>query len=534
MIPGVPTLGIRFDIGKIDSGDYGGFCWKTFWRAVNIGKIRGATLFEGDTYSGNVYCIAVQIANAAVFDEIEAALERNEDFGKIAASPRFVRGGAVTSEPLIGTGQVDASDQLVGGINSGAALKAVLAEKRDAPQVLPSPETGDVQGMSDADRILEGHTGEVKAVAITPDGARIVSGSSDKTVRVWGLRSGHLERILEGHTGEVKAVAITPDGARIVSGSSDKTVRVWDLRSGHLERILEGHTDEVLAVAITPDGARIVSGGQDEAMRVWNLDSGRPERTLKGFSGLVSAVAITPDGARIVSGSWDNTVRVWNLASGRIELARKGPIGYVWAVAITPDGASIVSGWLDTPVRVWDLAGVRPDATLEGNKRSVWALAVTHDGNRVISGGLDHTVRVWDLKSGRLEGTLEGHTGSVNAVAVTAEGDLIVSGGDKSVRVWVAPAQSAAPMQVPEPAPTQPTVPVQTPAVVPLVWMPTHLAPPGGMAAWDAPDPSRPPVVQLAEQLELVVESSAGAWTQVRAVNGWRGWVDGRLLIPRL
>jgi hypothetical protein len=492
MIPGVPTLGIRFDIGKIDSGDYGGFCWKTFWRAVNIGKIRGATLFEGDTYSGNVYCIAVQIANAAVFDEIEAALERNEDFGKIAASPRFVRGGAVTSEPLIGTGQVDASDQLVGGINSGAALKAVLAEKRDAPQVLPSPETGDVQGMSDADRILE------------------------------------------GHTGEVKAVAITPDGARIVSGSSDKTVRVWDLRSGHLERILEGHTDEVLAVAITPDGARIVSGGQDEAMRVWNLDSGRPERTLKGFSGLVSAVAITPDGARIVSGSWDNTVRVWNLASGRIELARKGPIGYVWAVAITPDGASIVSGWLDTPVRVWDLAGVRPDATLEGNKRSVWALAVTHDGNRVISGGLDHTVRVWDLKSGRLEGTLEGHTGSVNAVAVTAEGDLIVSGGDKSVRVWVAPAQSAAPMQVPEPAPTQPTVPVQTPAVVPLVWMPTHLAPPGGMAAWDAPDPSRPPVVQLAEQLELVVESSAGAWTQVRAVNGWRGWVDGRLLIPRL
>ncbi len=492
MIPGVPTLGIRFDIGKIDSGDYGGFCWKTFWRAVNIGKIRGATLFEGDTYSGNVYCIAVQIANAAVFDEIEAALERNEDFGKIAASPRFVRGGAVTSEPLIGTGQVDASDQLVGGINSGAALKAVLAEKRDAPQVLPSPETGDVQGMSDADRILEGHTGEVKAVAITPDGARIVSGSSDKTVRVWGLRSGHLERILEGHT------------------------------------------DEVLAVAITPDGARIVSGGQDEAMRVWNLDSGRPERTLKGFSGLVSAVAITPDGARIVSGSWDNTVRVWNLASGRIELARKGPIGYVWAVAITPDGASIVSGWLDTPVRVWDLAGVRPDATLEGNKRSVWALAVTHDGNRVISGGLDHTVRVWDLKSGRLEGTLEGHTGSVNAVAVTAEGDLIVSGGDKSVRVWVAPAQSAAPMQVPEPAPTQPTVPVQTPAVVPLVWMPTHLAPPGGMAAWDAPDPSRPPVVQLAEQLELVVESSAGAWTQVRAVNGWRGWVDGRLLIPRL
>jgi ankyrin repeat protein len=62
-------------------------------------------------------------------------------------------------------------------------------------------------------------------------------------------------------------------------------------------------------------------------------------------------------------------------------------------------------------------------------------------------------------------------------------------------------------------------------------WMPTHLVPSGGMAAWDAPDPSRPPMVQLSERLELVVEAGAGAWAQARAINGWRGWVDGRLLV---
>jgi hypothetical protein len=76
-------------------------------------------------------------------------------------------------------------------------------------------------------------------------------------------------------------------------------------------------------------------------------------------------------------------------------------------------------------------------------------------------------------------------------------------------------------------------VPVQFARPQPPAWAPTHFVPPGGMAAWAAPDPSRPPMVYLPERLELVVESAAGAWAFVRAVNGWRGWVDGRRLIER-
>jgi hypothetical protein len=64
-------------------------------------------------------------------------------------------------------------------------------------------------------------------------------------------------------------------------------------------------------------------------------------------------------------------------------------------------------------------------------------------------------------------------------------------------------------------------------------WAPTHLVPSDGMAAWGAPDPSQPPVAMLPPWLELAVEARAGEWAQVRAANGWRGWVDGRLLLPR-
>ena len=97
--------------------------------------------------------------------------------------------------------------------------------------------------------------------ALTADG-RIVSGSYDKTIKVWDLESGRLLRSLEGHTSEVNAVALTADG-RIVSGSWDNTIKVWDLESGRLLRSLAGHADSVRTVALTADG-RIVSGSDDD------------------------------------------------------------------------------------------------------------------------------------------------------------------------------------------------------------------------------------------------------------------------------
>ena len=93
-----------------------------------------------------------------------------------------------------------------------------------------------------------------------------------------------------------------------------------------------------------------------------------------------------------------------------------------------------------------------------------------------------------------------------------------------------APATDPVPAAAPEPEPVsaEPAVAGAAPA-----WTPTHVVPAGGMAAWGAPDPSRPPVAMLSERVELIVVAQAGAWAQVRGINGWTGWVDGRLLVPR-
>ena len=159
-------------------------------------------------------------------------------------------------------------------------------------------------------RSLGDHTGTglVYAVAVSPDGHFIVSGSNDKTVKVWNTASGRLLRSLDGHTDSVRAVAVSPDGRFIVSGSNDKTVKVWDAASGRLLRSLDGHTDRVRAVAVSPDGRTIVSGSHDRTIRAWDLASGE-SRMLFWNDAAIFSLALSGDGQLLACG--DVSGRVW-------------------------------------------------------------------------------------------------------------------------------------------------------------------------------------------------------------------------------
>jgi WD40 repeat protein len=154
-------------------------------------------------------------------------------------------------------------------------------------------------------------------VALTPDGRRAMSGSRQKTLRVWDLETGRCLRTLKGHKDWVWSVAFTPDGRRTVSRTGDKALRVWDLETGQCLRSLEGHTDVVSSVALTPDGRRAVFGSGDKTLRVRDLETGRCLRTLEGHTDRILSVALTPDGRRAVSASGDKTLRVWDLESGQ-------------------------------------------------------------------------------------------------------------------------------------------------------------------------------------------------------------------------
>ncbi|KIO03231.1 hypothetical protein M404DRAFT_87139, partial [Pisolithus tinctorius Marx 270] len=247
---------------------------------------------------------------------------------------------------------------------------------------------------------LHGHRSAVSSVAISPDGKRIVSGSLDKTVRVWDVERGvQIGSTLEGHTNAVNSVTFSPDGKMIVSGSWDSTVRVWDAEGGvQIGSPLEGHTFGVNSVAFSPDGKMIVSGSLDKTVRVWDVEGGvQIGSPLEGHTSGVNSVAFSPDGKRIVSGSWDKTVRVWDAEGGvQIGSPLEGHACSVSSVAFSPDGKRIISGSWDKTVRVWDVeGGVQIGSPLEGHTDEVNSVAFSPDRWRIVSGSWDKTVRVW-------------------------------------------------------------------------------------------------------------------------------------------
>jgi WD40 repeat protein len=292
--------------------------------------------------------------------------------------------------------------------------------------------------------ILEGHSDYVKTVSITPDGSRAVSGSSDKTLRLWDLRSGKCIRTLEGHAGAVYSVNMTPDCKRAVSGSADRTLRLWNLKTGECIKTLRGHTEIVGAVSITPDGSRAVSGSSDKTVRVWNLESGKCLWILEGHSDYVKTVSITPDGSRAVSGSSDKTLRLWDLRSGKCIRTLIGHTGAIRSVSITPDGGRAVSGshskyGIDTKerdcgdLRLWNLENGTCLRTLEEMTDCV---NISLDGKRAICiREFGCGIILWNLESGEWLRTFE-QEDIGEFLVVTSDGSKAVSCSLKTIKVW--------------------------------------------------------------------------------------------------
>ena len=159
----------------------------------------------------------------------------------------------------------------------------------------------------------KGHTSTVYSVALSADGKEVVSGSRDKTIRLWNLATRETVRIFEGHTRSVNSVALSADGKQVVSGSCDKTIRLWNLATGETVRIFEGHTEAVLSVALSADGKQVVSGSSDRTIRLWNLATGETVRTIDETG---SSVVLSSDGKHVLN-SCGGEIRLWNLESGK-------------------------------------------------------------------------------------------------------------------------------------------------------------------------------------------------------------------------
>ena len=260
--------------------------------------------------------------------------------------------------------------------------------------------------------------------------------------------------------GHLQAVAISPDGTRVVTAWSadNNKARVWDAKTGAELFRFEGHTGAVQSVAFSPDGSRVVTNAWADGARVWDANSGTELLALKG-TGAAQVAAFSPDGTRLVASGKGITARVWDAKTGAELLVLTGHGNYLTAAAFSADGAQLVTcGAYATTARVWDAKTGVQLHVLSGNKHDIRAAVFSPDGARIVTSGADGVARVWEAKTGRELFVLKGHTGPVTSAVYSPDGTRIVTGSeDRTAQVW--DAKSGAPLlsfQYPSPVETYP------------------------------------------------------------------------------
>jgi WD40 repeat protein len=294
------------------------------------------------------------------------------------------------------------------------------------------------------ERTLTGHSDSVWSVAYSPDGQTLASGSWDKTIKLWNVKTGNLLQTLTGHSDQVRSVAYSPDGQTLASGSSDKTIKLWNVRTGNLLQTLTGHSDSVW-LAYSPDGQTLASGSWDNTIKIWDVKTGNLLQTLTGHSDSVYSVAYSPDGQTLASGSSDKTIKLWNVRTGNLLQTLNGHSDSVYSVAYSPDGQTLASGSDDKTIKLWDVKTGNLLQTLTGHSYPVWSVAYSPDGQTLASGSWDNTInwssdktiKLWNVKTGNLVQTLPGNSSRVNSVAYSPDGQTLASGShDNTIKIW--------------------------------------------------------------------------------------------------
>ena len=278
---------------------------------------------------------------------------------------------------------------------------------------------------------LRGHGGPVKALAISPDGIRAISGSFDTSAILWSLSRNTAEQVLRFHDGAVNAVAYLKDG-RIVTAGADAHIAIWSAGQPQPEKIFDGHSGPVSNLAVSPDGSMIASASWDRSVRLWPVNGG-PVRVLEGHGQNVNGVAFAPDGKSVVSAGYDATLRIWPLAGGSAVVhTLPTPLN---AVVVAPDG-DIVTAGANGKVYFLSPAG-ETRGEVEASPNPVIALASAPDGNLVAAAGIRGSVAVIDRKTRTLAHTLVGPGLPVWSVAFFPDSRTLLTGGaDRMIRRW--------------------------------------------------------------------------------------------------
>lgn len=247
----------------------------------------------------------------------------------------------------------------------------------------------------------------------------VVSGSRDRTIKIWNYHTKELQMSLHGHTGSVLCLQFSGPEGIIMSGSSDTSIIIWNMYTGRLLHRLSGHTESVLSLKFTDD--YIVSCSRDRTISIWDRhgSEGVPVmlRKLWGHRAAVNSMHLDEAGRRIISASGDRTIRVWDFDTGTCLRSIEGHARGVACIQLCEN--IVVAGSSDLSIRLFDINTGECINTLKGHDGLVRTLQA--DGRKIVSGSYDQSIKVWGFKAAQAKsGPLSAPFATASAASVPA------------------------------------------------------------------------------------------------------------------
>lgn len=291
-------------------------------------------------------------------------------------------------------------------------------------------------------QIGPGPEGEVAAMALSSDGKWLASGGwMDPAqarvpccgdVRLYDYASGELVTLLRAHNEPVRALAFSPDGTRLISGSTDGVLVFWDVATRSASHTAAAHGGEVFAIAFTPDGTRAVSASADKDLVLWRTSDGTELARMAGHKAKVFALAMSPKGDFIASADAAGEIRLWDSRDGRSLGVVADEGAQVRALSFLPSGEEIVTTLGHPPyeahIRDRRTGAIR--LTYRGHDDVVSAVAVKPDGSLVATaGGQKSEIHVWDAQTGvQAVAALRGTGATIRSLGIAAKDTTLAWG----------------------------------------------------------------------------------------------------------
>ncbi|KIY63929.1 WD40 repeat-like protein [Cylindrobasidium torrendii FP15055 ss-10] len=287
----------------------------------------------------------------------------------------------------------------------------------------------------------------VNVVTWTPEGRRILTGSTSGEFTLWNGLTFNFETILQAHDAPICHLTFTHSGHYLVSADKSGVIKYFEPNMNNLTQFPGSKSnDAIRGVSFSPDDQRFATASDDSLVRIWSFQSSQVESTIRGHGWDVKCVEWHPSKGLIVSGSKDNMIKFWDPRSGQNLSTLHTHKNTIQALSWSPTGNLLASASRDQTVRLFDIRAMKEFRILKGHQKEVNSVAWHPTAPLLTSGGSEGAVLHWDIEADHTtSGTIsqpraaleQAHDSNVWSMAYHPLGHLMVSASnDHTTRFW--------------------------------------------------------------------------------------------------